>query len=315
MPSTPTPASCWHNSEKTAIVIADGSMPQRLNGIDIMSWSADAAQWQLLAGADAMREPPFQCPDDLAATTGVMIVEDDGRLWLMTPSEQSSDYTATFPKGSTDEGSQLGRTAVRVAFEQTGLKVTIIAFLVDLRRSRTYTRYYLARRIGGTPADMGWQSQAVLLVPPAQLRLHASHQHDAPLIDAFEASHFGKGSASLPFCAETIVETTAETVILPFLSARTLAEHYELVAEIEGNVAIYKHKSGQSATIGTRGQRPRDGASGLIVHDDVTARLGPLLEHRNPYKIGLSNLSYWRATKSPIATLLNVLDQHGVILT
>jgi hypothetical protein len=41
--------------------------------------------------------------------------------------------------------------------------------LTDVSRSTTYTRYYLGRRTGGNPADMGWEAQAVMLVPRAQL--------------------------------------------------------------------------------------------------------------------------------------------------
>ena len=34
-----------------------------------------------------------------------------------------------------------------------------------MRRTQTFTRYYLAKRMGGSPADMGWESQGVMLVP------------------------------------------------------------------------------------------------------------------------------------------------------
>lgn len=50
-----------------------------------------------------------------------------------------------------------------------GLQVKLLRHLVDVKRTQTYTRYYLAERIGGSPADMGWESQGVLLIPPALL--------------------------------------------------------------------------------------------------------------------------------------------------
>lgn len=56
--------------------------------------------------------------------------------------------------------------------------VELVAFLCDVARSQSFTRYYRARRMGGTPSAMGWESQAVLLVPRAHLRTVACHPND-----------------------------------------------------------------------------------------------------------------------------------------
>ena len=48
----------------------------------------------------------------------------------------------------------------------------------------SYTRYYRARRIGGSPASMGWESQAVHLVPKAQLAHYLTNKNDLPLLKA-----------------------------------------------------------------------------------------------------------------------------------
>jgi len=50
--------------------------------------------------------------------------------------------------------------AIRETYEEAGLKVEITGFLADSSRSLTYTRYYMARRVDGTPADMGWERLA-----------------------------------------------------------------------------------------------------------------------------------------------------------
>lgn len=55
------------------------------------------------------------------------------------------------------------------AYEESGLQVRLITHLVDVRRTQTFTRYYLAERMGGSPADMGWESQGVMLVPREML--------------------------------------------------------------------------------------------------------------------------------------------------
>ena len=45
----------------------------------------------------------------------------------------------------------------------------------------------LAERIGGHPADMGWESQAVMLVPANQLMDHLNNPHDWAIVDAIKA--------------------------------------------------------------------------------------------------------------------------------
>lgn len=62
----------------------------------------------------------------------------------------------------------------------------ITGFLLDVQRTQTHTPYYLARRIGGSPARMGWESQAVHLVPLARLRDVAVHPNDVSVIRALE---------------------------------------------------------------------------------------------------------------------------------
>lgn len=79
--------------------------------------------------------------------------ETDGRVWLVGPTNQFGGYELTFPKGRPD-GNSLQTTALCEAYEESGLRARPLQHLVDVRRSQTYTRYYLAERIGGSPADM-----------------------------------------------------------------------------------------------------------------------------------------------------------------
>jgi 8-oxo-dGTP pyrophosphatase MutT (NUDIX family) len=78
-------------------------------------------------------------------------------------------------------------TAIKEAFEESGLQVAIISFIGDFDRTLTRTRYYLAKRVGGTPAKMGWESQAVLLVPSARLGEYLAGAANASVLAAFEA--------------------------------------------------------------------------------------------------------------------------------
>lgn len=112
--------------------------------------------------------------------------ETDGRIWLVCPTNQFGGYKVTFPKGRR-EGKSLQATALCEAYEETGLRVRLLRHLVDVRRAQTYTRYYLAERIGGSPADMGWESQSVILVPPSTLNTLSLKEPDLAVIRALGA--------------------------------------------------------------------------------------------------------------------------------
>lgn len=184
-PSLPTPLEHWLSPQLHATVVPQGALPPALAGIAFDPWHdvpASDAGWASVPGQAPVEEPAFILPPGKAAAAGVVIEEDDGRIWLVAPSNQFGGYQATFPKGRVETGFGLQASAIREAFEESGLRVTITGFLADSLRSQTYTRYYRARRVGGTPAAMGWETQAVHLVPRARLAEVAVHANDQPLI-------------------------------------------------------------------------------------------------------------------------------------
>jgi len=181
-PSLPTPPAAWADPARIATVIPGGDMPAVLNGIAV-----SAQPLTLPDDGEAISEPPFVLPPGMRAAAGAVVVEDDGRVWLVSPSNGFGGYSATFPKGRLDAGGTLQHTAVREVFEESGLVVQLDAFLLDVSRTQTYTRYYVARRIGGNPAQMGWESQAAHLVPAARLQELAVHPNDAAIIRALSA--------------------------------------------------------------------------------------------------------------------------------
>lgn len=185
VPSTPTALAAWLDPGAVATVVPGGPMPPALNGVPLADWT-DAP-----AAAVTVAEPPFDCPAGLAAAAGAVVLEPDGRVWLVAPTNRYGGYDATFPKGRVDHGTTLQGAAVREAYEESGLRVEILAHLIDTRRTLTYTRYYLARRIGGNPAAMGWETQAVHLAPLALLEQVAHHPNDAAVIAALRASSRG----------------------------------------------------------------------------------------------------------------------------
>jgi ADP-ribose pyrophosphatase YjhB (NUDIX family) len=199
-PSQPTALSCWSDPRQIATVVPDGPMPGHLNGIDVYAWS-DApihrAGWERLAQQDpeqndehkaaCFTEPPIVSAPGKSAASGVVVLEGDGRVWVVTPSNAFGGYVNTFPKGKLDSCMSLRANALKEAFEESGLRVALTGFLCDAVRSTTVTRYYMARRHGGHPGAMGWETQAVHLVPRSQLAVFADHPNDRPVLQALQA--------------------------------------------------------------------------------------------------------------------------------
>jgi len=186
-PSTPTAIATWGDPSSIATVIPLGALPASLNDVPFAPWldiPASTADWQTVPGQAVIDEPPFAVHAGFAPAAGVVIVEDDGRVWAVAPSNAFGGYDATFPKGRVDPDISLQATAIREAFEESGLRVQIVRHLIDCRRTQTVTRYYLARRLGGNPALMGWESQAVHLMPLALLETVLGNPNDAVIIAA-----------------------------------------------------------------------------------------------------------------------------------
>lgn len=189
-PSQGTRLTAWEHRDVVATVTPGGEMPAGLNGVAFSEWknaptTLDA--WAEIAGTLLCDEPPFLPPTGLRKAAGVVIEEADGRVWLVAPTNQFGGYTATFPKGTVEKGMSLHATAIVEAYEESALRVEILGFLMDVTRSQSFTRYYWARRIGGNPALMGWESQAVHLVPKSHLSEFLISPYDAPLLQAILA--------------------------------------------------------------------------------------------------------------------------------
>jgi ADP-ribose pyrophosphatase YjhB (NUDIX family) len=162
-------------------------MPERVGSIPIETWmnAPDTpADWSALAGEQPVREPDFQGKPGYARAAGVVVREPDGRVWLVAPSNAFGGYQATFPKGTLTDGLSAQATALKEAYEESGLKVRLLKHLIDVTRTRSVSRYYLAERTGGNPADMDWESQAVLLVPPDQLLAQLNSPYDHAIVAA-----------------------------------------------------------------------------------------------------------------------------------
>lgn len=187
-PSTPSAQRAWKQAEQIAAVLPGGRLPASLHRVPFRSWvdaPKTSAGWEALAGESEIPEPAFKVPKGLAPAAGVIVKETDGRIWLVAPTNQFGGYELSFPKGRLD-GKSLQATALCEAYEESGLRVRLLHHLLDVRRSQTYSRYYLAERIGGSPADMGWESQCVMLVPLSKLNGLRLKAPDLAVIQALD---------------------------------------------------------------------------------------------------------------------------------
>jgi 8-oxo-dGTP pyrophosphatase MutT (NUDIX family) len=191
-PSTPTGPETWADLAAIALWTPDSATPAELHGVPFAPWSdhpVTAAGWDYVDGQmDDLDEPAMQTNGKKPAA-GVVVVEPDGRVWVVHPSNGFAGYRATFPKGHGDEELSLQATAIKEAFEESGLKVAIIGLIGDVERTQTMTRYYRARRVGGTPAAMGWETQGVALVPAAEVAGYVNRD-----VDRTVASKAGLGT-------------------------------------------------------------------------------------------------------------------------
>jgi len=129
-------------------------------------WDApkDAAGWEKERGTP-IKEPAFVPAKGLPSGAGVVVMEPGGKgAWIVSPTNKFGDEYA-LPKGRVDKGMDQQSTALKEAYEETGLRIKLRAHLGDVTSPYSRTRYYLGERAGGDPSHMGWESQAVHHVP------------------------------------------------------------------------------------------------------------------------------------------------------
>lgn len=172
-PSKPSAPSTWHNPDAVATFVPGGDVPLAINGVPIRKWKdhpRTVEGWDYCDGINEdLIEPPFTLPPGKKAAAGVVIEEPDGRIWLVAPTNEFGGYRATLPKGTAEPELSLQGNALKECFEECGLKVQITGFIMDVERTTSKARIYRAKRVGGSPVDVGWESQAVHLAPKGHL--------------------------------------------------------------------------------------------------------------------------------------------------
>lgn len=179
-----------------------------VNGLPFQEWIPPEDWTQLTDGVNPnLQEPPFD-PTPIPATTykkkdkdgteievttkpsfkkrstGAIILEPDGRMWIIEPKNHFGGYEHTFPKGTLEEELSTQQNAIKEVYEESGLQIEITDYLGDFERTTSTGRYFIAKRIGGDPNKAGWESQAVKLIPTDEMEDYLRSASDAPICDA-----------------------------------------------------------------------------------------------------------------------------------
>lgn len=188
-PSFPSHPRTWHAPEAVATFTPEGDHPRQIGGVALKKWEDNPqtnAGWNYVEGLNYdLKEQPLHVPPGKHPAAGVIIEEDDGRVWLVAPTNGFGGYHNSFPKGTCEQGLSIQANAIKEAWEESGLKVEITGVLGDFERTTSVARMYVAKRTGGNPVDMGWESQAVRLVPKDKLMDLLNMAPDKVIIDAY----------------------------------------------------------------------------------------------------------------------------------
>lgn len=134
----------------------------------------DDAFWHLMGYSDAdlaAYDAYYAAKKGLRLTGGVVMVEPDGRMWLLAPRNKFAGYENTWIKGGVDTGETTAQAAVREMMEEAGFSVELDRYLGDyVNTDRTgVARMYVGHRSGGGPL---WahakETYEVRLVEPSE---------------------------------------------------------------------------------------------------------------------------------------------------
>lgn len=79
-----------------------GDFPHSINDVDLVVWNGALITkkgWNFVPGLNReLKEPPFVVAPNKHPAAGVIIEEDDGRIWLVTPTIAFGGYQNSFPK-------------------------------------------------------------------------------------------------------------------------------------------------------------------------------------------------------------------------
>lgn len=123
-------------------------------------------------------------PDGKSKAAGLVMVEDDGRVWIVEPKE--GVYDNTFPEATVSQNLSVQKSALKSAFIGAGLEAEITGLLGDFAGADSVSRFYTARRTGGSPWLHSDKNQSVRLSPVAVLEALLNAPRDKEILEALK---------------------------------------------------------------------------------------------------------------------------------
>jgi 8-oxo-dGTP pyrophosphatase MutT (NUDIX family) len=176
-PKAPTTAATDH------LTFAKGSpLPvATLHGKPFESWKPPT-DWRYVPGTSSEIAMPSLPQTKKKRSSGIVMLEPDGRVWLVKPTNGFGGYNYTFPKGGVERELDTRANAIKETYEESGLKGKITGFVGDYEGDTSMTRYFLGERETGTPLDHGPESEAVVLVPLAEAGKYLNTDRDKKIL-------------------------------------------------------------------------------------------------------------------------------------
>jgi len=160
--------------------------PKSLHGVKFESWHPPD-DWEDVEGQMDLDEDPIDADEDTRVSSGLIMQEPDGRVWLVKPSYQYGGYKQTWPKGGQEEGLSLQANAIKETFEEIGLKGRITGLAGDFEGDTGITRFYHARREGGTPLDHDKETELVILASHDKLTSLLNRSRDRKIAETLKS--------------------------------------------------------------------------------------------------------------------------------
>lgn len=164
-----------------------------LNGIPLTS--VGEQDWSSIPDVD-VGEPPM--PQAKRLSSGVIVEEPDGRVWICEVANHYDGLEHSWSKGRIESGLTSQQNAIKEAYEELGLQVEITGHIMDYVGGYTTSRYYTARRTGGSPHDAGWETDNVKLVNPSTARDLFNFNRDRLVLDVYLATSAISGEKGGP---------------------------------------------------------------------------------------------------------------------
>jgi ADP-ribose pyrophosphatase YjhB (NUDIX family) len=175
-------------------------LPRELNGWSLEKIAPGDKEWAAYEDTPIMNEPPLPDLDGKTLSTGMVMIEPDGRVWITEPTNHFGGYEHTFPKGGMAEGLTLQQNARKEVYEETGLLARAASWLGDYEGDKSVTRYYIGMRHSGSPLDHGLETQSVKLVDFKELDSFLNKKRDKNISgDIFSLMNYGDSTLNATY--------------------------------------------------------------------------------------------------------------------